>query len=314
MTSRILTSYRFGRLFGWWRRLTSSRRKQIKAVRRLYQQYGLVESGCKLCKGQRFTLLAESDRYGFDLRKQFCDDCGLVQTYPTVSNAFLDEFYAHLYRPLYTKATGPVDYPSLVNEQREKGQRLLTYLRDSLDQDLAAFSLIEMGCSSGGILAEVAPYFQSVQGCDLDVAGTAYARETLGLNVETREMPSHLPQGPIIFLMSHVLEHVNDPLGKMRAIRALMKPSDFFVVIVPGINAVKAGDYKHDLRRYFHIAHLTDFSAGTLGSMASQASLSCVAIDESVRAIFCAGELPTHEPIRQPQDSLENILSIERTY
>lgn len=88
MTVRLFSSYRFGRIFGWLRRNSSSRRKKIKAVRNMYMQMGLVENGCKLCGLQDFTLLAESDRYGFDLKKQFCNSCGLVQTYPTVSNEF----------------------------------------------------------------------------------------------------------------------------------------------------------------------------------------------------------------------------------
>lgn len=313
MTKRLLKSFRFSPLFAWIRRNTSSRRVQIKAVREMYQKAGLVEAGCKLCSGRNFKLVSECDRYGFDLKKQFCTDCGLLQTYPTLSDTFLDEFYSSLYRPLYTKATGAVDYPSLVLEQREKGRRLKTYLEEHIERPLSQFHIVEIGCSSGGILLESASSFLSVQGCDLDINGTEYARSVLGLNVETRSMPSTLPNGPTVFLMSHVLEHLNHPLEQLQKVRNLMKNDDLFVVLVPGLNAVKMGDYKHDLRRYFHIAHLTDFTAGTLRLIAEQAGLSCLHIDERVNAIFRMGDVPSTLPAKDARDTLGNILEIERT-
>lgn len=313
MTKRFLNSFRFSPLFGWFRRNTSSRRKKIKAVRSMYQEMGLVENGCKLCAGEDFTLLSECDRYGFDLKKQFCNTCGLVQTYPTVSDKFLEEFYSNLYRPLYTKAIGSVDYPALVLEQREKGRNLASYLKEHIDLPLSQFHLVEIGCSSGGILFESESSFQSVQGCDLDIDGTEYARTVLGLKVETAAIPSQLPEGPRVFLMSHVLEHLNHPLERLREVKDFMRYGDFFVVMVPGLNAVRTGDYKHDLRRYFHIAHLTDFSAGTLRLMAEQAGLSCLHIDERVNAILKLSNDPVQVVVKSHQDSLSNIAEIEKT-
>lgn len=280
----------------------------------MYQKMGLKECGCKLCAENNFTLLAESDRYGFDLKKQICNVCGLVQTYPSLGEEFLNKFYSYLYRPLYTKATGAVDYKILILEQREKGIRLVEYLKTKIQNPLPTYNLIEIGCSSGGIIAEAAPNFKSVQGCDLDVNGTAYARNYLGLNVETSAMPSALPEGPNIFLMSHVLEHLNNPLKQLENLRALMKPGDLLVIFVPGLNAVKTGDYKHDLRRYFHIAHLTDFSAGTLSEMAKLAGLDCMEIDERVNAIFRVGAISTDRIRKSKKDNLENILEIEASY
>ena len=314
MTYRLLSSYRFGRFFGWLRRNTSSRRKRINLVRNMYLKMGLKENGCKLCGCKDFTLLAESDRYGFDLKKQFCNTCGLVQTYPTVSDEFLNIFYSSLYRSLYTKAAGRVNYSSLVLEQRVKGRDLLKYCDLSIPYPLNTFNLIEMGCSSGGILYEASLKFKTVLGCDLDVDGTAYARSVLGLNVETGSTLSRVPIGPNIFLMSHVREHLNDPLGQLKTIRSMMKKEDFFIVIVPGINAVKSGDYKYDLRRYFHIAHLSDFSAGTLETMGVHAGLECLKVDESVCALFKLGKLPIVSPQKNPKDTLNNILDIEHCY
>lgn len=314
MHKRALIHFRFGKVFGWLRRQTSSRRKQIAKVRSLYLSYGLQSNGCKLCGGNKFSLLAESDRYGFDLKKQICDECGLVQTYPCVSDQFLNEFYSHLYRPLYTKANSSVDYQSLLIEQKNKAVKLVQYLNNRTPKKLAEYHLIEIGCSSGGILLGSKPHFLSVQGCDLDVEGTNFARQNLGLNVETATMPSMLPLGPKVFLLSHVLEHLNHPLDRLSQIVKLMNEADLLVIMVPGLNAVKEGDYKYDLRRYFHIAHITDFTAGTLSKMADRAGLSPLDIDECINSIFKLSPSSKNPILKNYTDSLSNVVSIEDRY
>lgn len=92
MTKRILKHYRFSKTFAWINRHVRSRRNAIKKIRHLYQKYGFVNNGCSLCKGKDFSLLCEGDRYGFDLNKQLCNQCGLVQTYPALSLEFHQEF------------------------------------------------------------------------------------------------------------------------------------------------------------------------------------------------------------------------------
>ena len=81
MTNRALKHYRFGKTFAWINRHLRSRRSAINKIRNLYKNLGLISDGCSLCRERDFTLLAEGDRYGFDLNKQICNQCGLVQTF-----------------------------------------------------------------------------------------------------------------------------------------------------------------------------------------------------------------------------------------
>jgi len=312
MSDRALKHYRFGSTFAWVNRTLRSRRKAISKIMTLYKKYGLVIDGCSLCESNNFTLVSEGDRYGFDLKKQFCNQCGLIQTYPALSREFHEEFYSYHYRPLYLKSK-TVDYEDVIKEQNDKAEKYLDYfLNNGLSTQLADLSVIEIGCSSGGTINTLKKAVKSVQGCDLDVEAIKFAKNKFKLNVEVGMYPSSLPDGPKLFILSHMLEHVFNPLETLREIRLIMSPGDYLFVAVPGLNGVSKGDYKNDLRRYFHIAHVTDFSATTLTNVANHAGFKSINIDEEINGLFVADEVSNWR--KNKQDSIDNILSIEKTY
>ena len=312
MSNRELKHYRFGPTFGWINRTLRSRRKAINKIMALYKKFGLVSDGCSLCKSNNFTLISEGDRYGFDLKKQFCNQCGLIQTYPTLSREFHEEFYSYHYRPLYLKSK-MVDYQSVVTEQNDKAQKYLDYfMNNGLSEQLADLSIIEIGCSSGGTIDGLKIAAKSVQGCDLDIEAIKFSQDKFNLNVEVGMYPSYLPDGAKLFILSHILEHVFNPLQTLKEIRLIMNPGDYLFIAVPGINGVSAGDYKNDLRRYFHIAHVTDFTRTTLTNVANYAGFKAINTDQEINALFIADEVSSWR--KNKQDSISNILSIEKTY
>ncbi len=312
MNKRVLKHYRFGRAFAWINRHLRSRRVSIEKIRILYKKIGLVSNGCSLCKGNDFSLLAEGDRYGFDLSKQMCNQCGLVQTYPSLPPEFHQKFYSYHYRPLYLKSK-KIDYNSVIKEQTDKGKKYLQYFKDNgLNNALKDLSVIEVGCSSSGTINTLKSHVKSVQGCDLDIEAIEFARKNFKLNVEVGMYPSTLPKGRKIIIMSHVLEHVFNPLETLIELRKLLKTGDYLFVAVPGLNMVAKGDYKNDLRRYFHIAHVTDFTSNTLKNVVHCAGFKSLNIDEEINGLFVADKVNPWK--KSTQDSVDNILKIEKTY
>ena len=278
----------------------------------LYKKFGLVSGGCSLCKSKNFTLVSEGDRYGFDLKKQFCNECGLIQTYPSVSREFHEEFYSYHYRPLYLKSE-TVDYEGVIKEQSDKAKKYLDYFfNNGLSEKLADLSIIEIGCSSGGTIDALKTAAKSVQGCDLDIEAIKFAQNNFELNVEVGMYPSRLSDGAKLFILSHILEHVFNPLETLKEIRLLMNTGDYLFIAVPGINGVAKGDYKNDLRRYFHIAHVTDFTSSTLVNVANYAGFKVTNIDQEINGLFVADDVSNWR--KNKQDSIDNILSIEKTY
>jgi 2-polyprenyl-3-methyl-5-hydroxy-6-metoxy-1,4-benzoquinol methylase len=312
MSNRILKHFRFGPIFARINRTLRSRRKKINEIMVLYKKFGLVSDGCSLCESNNFTLVSEGDRYGFDLKKQFCNQCGLIQTYPALSKEFHEEFYSYHYRPLYLKSEA-VDYEDVIKEQSDKAKKYLDYfINNGLSDKLVDLSIIEIGCSSGGTINGIKKAVKSVQGCDLDVEAIKFAKNKFELNVEVGMYPSSLPNGPKLFILSHMLEHVFNPFKTLKKIRLIMNPGDYLFIVVPGINGVAKGDYKNDLRRYFHIAHVTDFSLTTLTNMTNHAGFKSVNIDEEINGLFIADISTNWE--KNNKDSIDNIQSIEKTY
>ena len=312
MSSRILKHFRFGPTFARVNRNLRSRRKTIKMIIALYKDFGLVSDGCTLCKSNNFTLISEGDRYGFDLKKQFCNKCGLIQTYPAVSRAFHKEFYSYHYRQLYLKSK-TVNYNEVIKEQDDKAKKYLDYFKNNgLSKKITDLSVIEIGCSSGGTINSLKNAVKSVQGCDLDVEAIKFAKDNFNINVEVSMYPSSIPDGPKLFILSHILEHVFNPLETLKKIRLLMNPNDYLFVAVPGINSVARGDYKNDLRRYFHIAHVTDFTSTSLANVANYAGFKSINIDEEINGLFVADKITNWK--KNNQDSIDNIKSIEISY
>jgi len=91
-----------------------------------------------------------------------------------------------------------------------------------------------------------------------------------------------------------------------------MNTGDYLFIAVPGINGVAKGDYKNDLRRYFHIAHVSDFTISTLVNVANYAGFKVTNIDQEINGLFVADEVSNWR--KNKQDSIDNILTIEKTY
>ena len=201
----------------------------------------------------------------------------------------------------------------MLEEQNQKGNLYLSYLKNcGLSKIMDQLNVIEVGCSSGGTINTIKPYVKTVRGCDLDINAINFAKSTLGLNVEVAALPTELPSGKRLIIMSHVLEHVFDPLETLKNLRELLSNGDYLFLAVPGINKVANGDYKYDLRRYFHIAHVTDFTASTLENLCGEASFKAIKIDEDIHGLFVADKKLPYS--KSPSDSIENINFIEETY
>jgi SAM-dependent methyltransferase len=177
---------------------------------------------------------------------------------------------------------------------------------------LKDLSIIEVGCSSGGTLNILKSFVGSVQGCDLDIEAIKFAKDNFDINVEVSMYPSTLPNGNKLFIMSHVLEHVFNPLDTLKELRRMMNTGDYLFLAVPGLNMVAQGDYKNDLRRYFHIAHVTDFTSGTLANLSHYAGFKTLNIDEEINGLFIADKITDWK--KNKEDSIENIRKIEETY
>ena len=127
------------------------------------------------------------------------------------------------------------------------------------------------------------------------------------------EKPKVIPETKNIFILSHVLEHVFDPLQFVLEIRSTLKSNDLLYIAVPGLNMVKHGTYKYDLRRYFHLAHVTDFTKQTLENLLITAGFKALYIDEKIESVFKVSQTNEKITLAQNKNAVDDILDIVKS-
>lgn len=300
-TERLLTHYRYSKHIGKMRQILQRNIFSTVKVGRAYLKQDFIYAGCVNCRSDNFELISESDRYGLPISKQLCKACGLLQTYPLPNPNFLKDFYTYDYRKLYAGANSPKKFEKLYAEQISRGQKLIDFFSGTNLFSLRDLNIYEIGCSYGGLLQCFGENAKSVKGCDLDIAAIEFARSK-NLDVEV----AHLPVGPFeentLVVLSHVLEHLPDPLMALGAIADMLNIGDYLYIEVPGLEMLESGSYGGDFLRYIHIGHITDFTSASLDSLLTGMPYELCYIDKHIRAI-----------LRKTDDRSEKVVS-DQTY
>lgn len=102
--------------------------------------------------------------------------------------------------------------------------------------------LLDLGCGDGTVLTLARRDGWDVEGVELFPAQTKLVRDTLGLTVETADLGSYTgrPANWDVVVLTHVLEHLPDPVGALRKIRDLLTPGGVGVLEFPNIDALDA--------------------------------------------------------------------------
>ncbi len=94
--------------------------------------------------------------------------------------------------------------------------------------------LLEIGCGSGAMLAQLECLGWRAQGIDLDPAAVRTARSR-GLKVDQGQLAEqgYEPASFDVVVMSHVIEHVHDPRALLSDIRGLLTEEGELVLLTP---------------------------------------------------------------------------------
>ncbi len=76
---------------------------------------------------------------------------------------------------------------------------------------------------------------------------------------------------------------------------------------------VKHGTYKYDLRRYFHLAHVTDFTKQTLENLLITAGFKTLYIDEKIESVFKISQTNEKITLAQNDNAISDILDIVKS-
>ena len=89
-----------------------------------------------------------------------------------------------------------------------------------------------------------------------------------------------------LVILSHVLEHVVNPVAFLKKIRSHLADEGLLYIEVPSLEGVLDGKYYYDLARYFQNAHVSHFSSDSLENVMGIAGFKGLQIDSQIRSVW----------------------------
>lgn len=210
---------------------------------------------CVICGSNNKHFLTDKERHNYKHKIYICRNCGLIYTYPQPNSSELDFFYKHIYRSSYA----PIwNKDRFFNHQKKRGAAILRFMALFLDLRKHK-TVLEIGCSYGGILKAFKLYGFKVTGVEKDAAAVKYATRK-GIKVKaTAPNKKH-----DVYILSHVLEHFSNPESLLRNMRKRLSDDDLVYLEVPNAKMYQS------FKLYFQYPHLFHFTPVTLRNLLSK--------------------------------------------
>lgn len=217
---------------------------------------------CPLCAGTRCETVSERDRHGGPLKTVVCLGCGLVANDPVPSDEELAAFYRSDYRTSYKGAAEP--------RMRQVWRNF-----NGMAGHMAAYEafyrgrskVIDLGSGSGEFLFLAGRMGMDAVGVEPNDGYAAYSRERLGLNVLTQTLEeTQFEDGTAdLVRLSHVMEHMRDPVRSLKVLRGWLKDDGLLYIEVPNIDRDAASKARGKI---FHYGHIYNFNPWTMRAAA----------------------------------------------
>ncbi|MES3037957.1 MAG: class I SAM-dependent methyltransferase, partial [Bdellovibrionota bacterium] len=198
------------------------------------------EAGKCICGQPNGQKIASCDRFGFPVGSYLCQACGLIHLSPRLTEDSLPLFYDQLYWGL------------VVGKNSELSDDTLTTGGEGYGADVAAFvekfffgkqkiKIAEIGLGNGQKLMSLKEHFDSkniqteLYGCDFSSEAVNVCKQK-GIKAFQGYFDTLAPYGPFdLVIMSHVVEHLNDPVLVLKNVSKILGDSGYLYVEVPGV-------------------------------------------------------------------------------
>jgi len=198
-------------------------------------KYRVIEN-CWLCKSTNFTLIARKDRYGIPLDTVVCDNCGLILSLKQLTYDSLEIFYTEYYRKIYDGKDN-INFQSLElkYERHYKKVKLLSFVNTNK-------TVVELGCGGGWNLMPFMRENIKHYGFDYDDDYIKLGKsKNLNLYKGGLDTARQMNIQADYLLLSHILEHTDNPLDFLRNIKQILKPNAIININIPSRNILLFG-------------------------------------------------------------------------
>jgi 2-polyprenyl-3-methyl-5-hydroxy-6-metoxy-1,4-benzoquinol methylase len=243
---------------------------------------------CYLCGNEgKFLYQSLKDRlFGapgeWNLKKCTNSECGLVWLDPMPVEEDIGKAYQNYYTHNidYTKQSLLKSFlrrfyhavkiiPSQILGLRKEEIRL----NNMCLNDITPGKLLEVGFGNGKFLNKMRLADWEVEGVDFDSKAVEGVRTRYGFNVHVGSLESiAYPDNTFdAITMSHVIEHVSNPVALLQECYRILKPGGYLVIVTPNINSWAHSIFRYNWRGLEPPRHLHIFSQFTLKTCAKKA-------------------------------------------
>jgi len=240
------------------------------------------------CRNADFELLSRFDRYGLPFGTQICSKCGLISQTIRIEENSMPLFYDKIYWDLIWGGSDSATFSGQLSGRDD----FIIMLQEIIDFDTNVLNIMEVGCGQGDPLIKLGNvlnthYQLKLIGCDFSSEAIAVARER-GVDAVQGGMEVLLDKGIAdILILSHVFEHFVDLRSSLEIIDKLTHENSIIYVEVPGVADLKnKSEYFYDYQDYSVLAHIHNFSLGSLTNVFAVRGYKLVKGTEYVRAIY----------------------------
>jgi SAM-dependent methyltransferase len=226
-----------------------------------------------------------------------CPRCQLIWLNPKPTAADLPALYADYYthgepdeRSVFVQAilcgvpAATQDYADMVSDPwvRRLGRAFSLFgpLREmgmrgtmGLSRD-AGISLLDFGCGDGAFLRHMRSLGWTVSGVEQDPRAAEVARQLIGqesIHTSIDDARAKAPDGYDVITLSHVIEHLLDPIGTLQECASALRPGGKLVITTPN---TESRGHRYFQRNWLHLdppRHITLYNPGTLTDLARRA-------------------------------------------
>lgn len=203
----------------------------------------LKDDGCPVCGSRDREQLGKAgkrnavfERFSAEIDQVNavrCRSCTALYIAPMVH--FSPALQAELYNIDYFGSTeGVRDHKNM----REKETILDVLAR--VTSPLSGKSLLDIGCGTGEYLVSAANRGMKVTGIDVEGSIAKHIQEKYGLRVLTGLFGDETfpPDSFDVIVLSHVIEHLQEPIPLLRSIHRALKPGGAFVMATPNFDSL----------------------------------------------------------------------------
>lgn len=228
-----------------------------------------------------------------------CADCSLIYVTPRIARDRIASTYSG--QDYFERKDDRTGYSNYLEDR----DLHLLFFRRQLTELEEKFPnrgrLLDVGCAGGFLIEAAIENGWQAEGVELSQFASAYARDTLGLQVRTGSLVDAKFESNSfeVVVMDDVIEHLENPLTEALEVWRILKPGGTFLLHTP--NA--ASPWRHLMgRKWIHLKpdeHLYYFEPATIKHLLNQAGFDVLyakACSKATNATYILGVLEKKLP------------------